>query len=48
MVALNIGGYKYDAKTKLGGWAIMCEDHFTEHGLGLGIARGQILNMEGK
>jgi len=33
----------YDGKTKMGPWADMCEDHFREYGIGLGVGRGQRL-----
>ena len=32
-----------DGKTKLGPWAYMCRIHFTTHGVGLGLGKGQRL-----
>jgi len=34
---------KYDGRTKSGSWAWMCEEHFKEHGVGLGEGNGQEL-----
>ena len=34
---------KYDAATRAGPWAYMCEEHFSTHGIGLGIGLGQLL-----
>jgi hypothetical protein len=34
---------KYDAKTKLGPWANMCEYHYLHYGIGLGLGKGQEL-----
>jgi len=34
---------RYDGKTKDGPWGYMCEKHFQEHGVGLGMGRGQKL-----
>lgn len=31
----------YDAKTKRGPWAYLCEEHFASHGLGLGLGTGR-------
>lgn len=33
----------YDAKTTMGPWAHMCEDHYLRHGIGLGVGKGQKL-----
>lgn len=33
----------YDAKTKLGYWAYLCEDCYKVLGVGLGLGRGQRL-----
>ena len=33
----------YDGRTTLGPWANMCQQHFMEHGIGLGLGRGQKL-----
>lgn len=33
----------YDGKTRTGPWANMCQDCFTQHGVGLGTGRGQRL-----
>ena len=38
----------YDAKTKQGPWAYLCEDHYQRVGLGLGTGRGQRLIVEVK
>ena len=37
---------KYDGRTKEGPWAWMCEEHFKEHGVGLGIGKGQELELD--
>ncbi len=34
---------RYDAKTKMGPWAYMCETHFRVYGVGLGLGKGQKL-----
>jgi len=34
---------RYDARTKSGAWANMCQKHFEIHGIGLGAGRGQKL-----
>jgi hypothetical protein len=34
---------RYDGKTLMGPWAYMCEEHFTQRGIGLGLGRGQRL-----
>lgn len=31
----------YDAKTKMGVWAYLCERHFKQYGVGLGWGKGQ-------
>lgn len=33
----------YDARSKYGPWAYMCEDHFKVFGVGLGAGKGQKL-----
>lgn len=33
----------YDGKTTEGPWAYMCEDHFAQYGVGLGLGKGQRL-----
>ena len=33
----------YDGKTKMGPWAYMCEEHFKQYGVGLGLGKGQKL-----
>jgi hypothetical protein len=38
----------YDGKTVLGPWALMCEEHFQELGIGLGIGKGQKLIFRSK
>lgn len=39
---------KYDGRTKAGRWANMCQEHFDEHGVGLGLGRGQELEVQPK
>lgn len=34
---------KYDGRTIMGMWALMCEFHFRVMGVGLGLGRGQRL-----
>jgi len=34
---------KYDAKTRMGFWAYLCEEHFQTYGIGLGLGKGQRL-----
>lgn len=36
----------YDAKTKMGSWGYLCEEHFGEMGIGLGTGFGQRLVKE--
>jgi len=36
----------YDGKTTQGAWAYMCEDHFSDYGVGIGLGLGQILIVE--
>ena len=38
----------YDGKTFLGPWAYMCEECFTDYGVGLGVGRGQRLVLRPK
>ena len=38
----------YDGRTKWGPWAYMCEDHFKQHGMGLGLGNGQRLKFQAK
>ena len=33
----------YDGKTKIGPWGYMCKPCFREHGIGLGLGKGQEL-----
>jgi hypothetical protein len=33
----------YDAATKIGPWAYLCEEHYSVHGVGLGTGKGQRL-----
>jgi len=33
----------YDAKTRHGVWGYLCEEHFSEFGVGLGLGKGQKL-----
>jgi len=37
---------QYDGATKSGSWANMCVTHFTLHGVGLGVGKGQKLVLE--
>jgi len=37
---------KYDGKTKVGPWAWMCEKCFIRYGVGLGMGKGQKLEVE--
>jgi len=37
---------KYDGKTIMGPWAMMCPEHFKVYGLGLGLGVGQKLEVE--
>ena len=39
---------EYDGKTYPGPWAYMCKEHFLEHGIGLGLGRGQKLEVQPK
>lgn len=34
---------RYDGKTVMGPWANMCQVHFEQYGIGLGLGRGQEL-----
>lgn len=34
---------KYDGKTKMGPWGYMCNQHFKQYGIGLGLGKGQQL-----
>jgi hypothetical protein len=34
-----------DGKTVYGPWAYMCEEHYNDNGCGLGLGRGQILEL---
>lgn len=36
----------FDAKTQLGPWAFMCEEHFKQYGIRLGTGYGQMLVKE--
>ena len=36
----------YDGKTTAGVWAAMCQEHFEENGIGLGLGKGQRLIPE--
>jgi len=36
----------YDARSTHGQWGYMCEEHFQEQGVGLGLGRGQRLITE--
>jgi len=36
----------YDAKTQMGPWAFLCEQHFEALGIGLGLGFGQKLKPD--
>jgi hypothetical protein len=38
----------YDARTKMGPWANLCEDHFKRFGIRLGLGYGQKLVLKRK
>lgn len=38
---------QYDGRTKMGPWAYMCEEHFKQYGVGLGLGKGQKLVLKG-
>lgn len=38
----------YDGRTIFGAWAYMCENHFLEYGVGLGLGKGQKIIIEKK
>jgi len=33
----------YDGKTRMGPWGFMCDEHFSQYGVGLGLGKGQVL-----
>jgi hypothetical protein len=37
----NLVNVFFDAKTKMGPWANLCQDCFNKQGVGLGIGKGQ-------
>jgi hypothetical protein len=37
------GTARYDARTTMGAWAFLCEQHYERWGVGLGIGYGQRL-----
>jgi len=37
---------EYDGKTKRGPWGYMCQQHFDQYGVGLGLGLGQKLVLE--
>ena len=39
---------EYDARTKMGPWANMCETCYKKQGVGLGLGKGQKLSEIGK
>lgn len=39
---------RYDARTKQGPWAYLCEGHYRAFGIGLGPGRGQRLVLPGE
>lgn len=38
---------EYDAKTVMGPWANLCEQHYGQYGYGLGLGKGQRLIVKG-
>ena len=32
---------EYDARTGIGAWCYLCQEHFERYGIGLGLGRGQ-------
>lgn len=38
---------KYDAKTTLGPWAMLCQADFDRWAYGLGVGKGQAINPDG-
>ena len=36
----------YDGRTTMGPWANMCQEHFDQYGVGLGLGRGQKLVLK--
>jgi ribosomal protein L37AE/L43A len=34
---------KYDARTKMGSWAFLCQSCFDKYGVGIGLGKGQKL-----
>ena len=41
------GDAHYDARTNVGPWAFMCDEHFATYGVGLGTGKGQKLIVRG-
>lgn len=39
---------EYDAMTKYGNWAYLCERHYEKLGIGLGLGKGQRLILKKK
>ncbi len=37
---------QYDGKTNLGPWGYMCQAHFKQFGVGLGLGKGQKLVLQ--
>lgn len=38
---------RFEGRTEEGDWAYMCFKHYAQHGVGLGIGRGQRINGRG-
>ncbi len=36
----------YDARTRIGPWAYLCQSHFDRYGIGLGLGYGQVLILQ--
>ena len=39
---------QYDGRTRMGPWAFMCREHFTQYGIKLGLGFGQELLVAGQ
>ena len=38
----------YDARTVTGQWGYLCDQHYSEYGVGLGLGKGQELLTKGQ
>lgn len=41
----DCGEYLVDGRTLFGPWAVMCESCAAEHGVGLGLGKGQLYQL---